>query len=330
MNKLATVPAAHFLSPIDEPLETFLPVHRDAIVNSSVTSDAGRLSREFAAARPFRHVVIENFFEHSFADRLLAEFPAFEQGNSVGDDGRQGDKSTVERIKALGPAFRTLDDVIQTPEFLSLVGAIAGIDELVYDPFYLGGGTHENRQRQALQAHVDFNYHPSERWHRRLNLIVYLNPTWDESWGGNLELYNDPYQDARPAERIAPLFNRCVIFETTEKSWHGFDRILLPPEHVGMSRKSVALYFYSASRPAEEIAGKHTTHYVNQQLPEYFVAGYPLKTTDVGILKELIANRDNQLQQLYAENASLLQAQERGIGGQILYLLKRLYVRYRR
>jgi hypothetical protein len=307
-----------------------LPANRDAIVNSSVTCEVGTLASRFATAKPFKHVVIENFFERDFAEGLLAEFPAFEKGNSVGDDGRQGDKSTVERIKALGAAYRTLDGVIQTPEFLSFIGRITGIDGLLYDPYYLGGGTHENRQRQNLQAHVDFNYHPSERWHRRLNLIVYLNRTWDETWGGNLELYNDPYRDVKPAERIAPLFNRCVIFETTENSWHGFDRISLPADHADVSRKSLALYFYSTARPAEEIAGKHTTHYVNRQLPEHLVDGYALKNADIEILKELIANRDNHLRHLYAENANLLQAQERGIGGQILYLLKRLYIRYRR
>jgi len=60
------------------------------------------------------------------------------------------------------------------------------------------------------------------------------------------------------------------------------------------------------------------------------VAGHTLDAADLAELRELIAHRDNQLQQLYAENARLLQAQERGLGGQILYLLKRLYVRYRR
>lgn len=307
-----------------------MPALLETIIDLSVTGNVGALARQFAAATPFKHVVIENFFDRDFANSLLAQFPAFEKGNSVGDDGRHGGKSSVERVKALGPAYQTLDEVIQTPDFLCFIGKITGIDGLLYDPFYLGGGTHENKQRQSLQAHVDFNYHPSERWHRRLNLIVYLNPIWNEAWGGNLGLYRDPYKDAKPVARIAPLLNRCVIFETTEKSWHGFDRISVPAEHSDLSRKSVALYFYSKTRPAEEIAGKHSTHYVNRQLPEHLVEGYQLGSADIEILRELIAHRDNQLQRLYAENASLLQAQERGLGGQILYLLKRLYVRYRR
>ncbi len=299
-------------------------------INPAVLDKVGKLSEQFAQAKPFRFLVIDDFLQPAFAAQLLAEFPPFEKGNSVGDDGKQGGKSTLERIKSLGPAYQGLDTTIQSADFLDFIGKLTGIDAPLYDPFYLGGGTHENRHDQALQAHVDFNYHPSERWHRRLNLIVYLNPTWEEAWGGNLELYRDPYQDAKPAHRITPLMNRCVIFETTEKSWHAFDRIKLPAGKTDLSRRSIALYFYSKDRPTEEVAGKHTTHYVDAQLPEHLVEGYKLTGADVAQLKELIAHRDNRARMLYAENAQLLQAQERGFSGQLLFLLKRLYVRYRR
>lgn len=301
-----------------------------SIVSDAVRADTAGWRAAFDAAQPFRHVVIDDFLAPEFAQALLAEFPRFEDGNSVGDDGLPGGKSVLERMAAISPSYRRLDVTIQGREFLDFVSTLTGIPDLLYDPFYLGGGTHENRDGQALQAHIDFNYHPSERWHRRLNLIVYLNEGWRPDWGGNLELFRDPYVDRAPAQRIAPVFNRCVIFETTEHSWHGFDRIQLPPEEAGRSRKSVALYFYSRERPAAETAGKHSTHYVDAQLPERFVEGRVLDAIDVATLHTLIAQRDGQLQRLYAENARLLQAQERGFTGQLLYLLKRVYVRFRR
>ncbi|HRG17340.1 MAG TPA: 2OG-Fe(II) oxygenase [Pseudomonadota bacterium] len=300
------------------------------VVATTVLGEVSRWRAAFDAAQPFRHVVIDDFLDAGFVQALLAEFPRFEDGNSVGDDGRPGGKSTLERMATIGPSYRRLDEVIQGAAFLEFISAITGIPDLLYDPFHLGGGTHENRDGQSLQAHIDFNYHPSERWHRRLNLIVYLNDGWQQAWGGSLELFRDPYVDRAPARRIAPVFNRCVIFETTEHSWHGFDRIVLPPEESARSRKSVALYFYTKDRPAAETAGKHSTHYVDAQLPERFVEGRVLDAIDVATLHTLIAQRDGQLQRLYAENARLLQAQERGLGGQILYLLKRAYVRFRR
>ncbi|TCV96118.1 Rps23 Pro-64 3,4-dihydroxylase Tpa1-like proline 4-hydroxylase [Luteibacter rhizovicinus] len=302
----------------------------ESAVSPEVRANVDEQAKAFATASPFRHLVIDDFLDRGFVDQLLREFPAFERGNYFGEDGRPGGKSTVDSMPQLGEAYRRLDEVIQTPAFLDYVGRITGIDDLLYDPFYLGGGTHENRHGQPLSAHIDFNYHPSERWHRRLNLIVYLNHEWDESWGGMLDLYRDPYEEPRPTVRVAPLFNRCVIFETTETSWHGFDKIQLPEDRPDLSRKSIALYFYTKERPVEEIAGRHTTHYVNRQMPEHIVAGRVLSDDDVAELRALVAARDVQLRMLYEENGKLLQAQDKGFGGHLLYLMKRLYIRYRR
>ena len=302
----------------------------EAIISDAARRDVARHAEAFASARPFRHLVIDDFLQPAVIEQLRQEFPAFERGNFIGDDGRPGGKSTVDSMPQLGPAYRQLDDVIQSPAFLAYLGQVTGIDGLLYDPFYLGGGTHENRNGQPLRPHIDFNYHPSERWHRRLNLIIYLNEAWDDSWGGLLDLYRDPYADPHPAVRVAPLLNRCVIFETTETSWHGFDRITFPEDRPDLSRKSIALYFYTKERPVEETAPRHTTHYVSRQLPEHLVPGYTMTESDMSTLRELVASRDNLMKMLYAENSQLLQAQDKGFGGQVLYLMKRLYMRYRR
>ncbi|HEX6832200.1 MAG TPA: 2OG-Fe(II) oxygenase, partial [Rudaea sp.] len=221
-------------------------------IDGRVLARAKELNVAYREAKPFPHVVIDDFLARPFAERLLEQFPSFERGNNQGDDGKAGNKATYEKIRTLGPDFAGLDDLVKSRAFLGLIESLTGVPHLLYDPFYLGGGTHENRQGQSLQAHIDFNYHPSEGWHRRLNLIVYLNRDWEKSWGGNLELYADPYKDKQPHVVIPPLFNRCVIFGTSETSWHGFDTIRLPPEKSGVSRKSIALYFYSKERPQEE------------------------------------------------------------------------------
>lgn len=300
------------------------------LLREDLTETADTLAARFRAAHPFPFVVIEDFLDADFARRLLASFPAFEQGSFIGDDGRVGGKSTHDRPQRLGEAWQALDRCIRSPEFLALIGRITGIDGLLYDPFYLGGGTHENRDGQTLDPHIDFNYHPSERWHRRLNLIVYLNPEWNPAWGGNLELFDDPHADPEPAQRISPVFNRCVIFETSERSWHGFDTLRLPEDRKDTTRRSVALYFYSKTRPAEETAGRHTTHYVKRQLPSRFRAGHVLDEADVATLRELLQGRDAHIRLQYEEIARLLQAQDRGLAGKLLYLAKRAYVRLRR
>jgi hypothetical protein len=302
----------------------------DAIISPAVLGTTQALAAQFATAQPFRHIVIDNFLDRAYVDDLLTQFPAFERGNYIGDDGRAGGKSTFDAMPRIGPAYASLDQVIQTPAFLAWLGELTGIDDLLFDPFYLGGGTHENRDGQPLSAHIDFNYHPSERWHRRVNLIVYLNHEWEENWGGLFDLYKDPYADPTPAVTVAPLFNRCVVFETTENSWHGFDKITLPDDKKHLSRKSIALYFYTKEREAEQTAGRHTTHYVNRQLPEHLTHGHTLSEADVASLREMIDSRDNLLKILYDENSKLLQAQDKGFSGHVLYLMKRLYIRYRK
>ena len=300
------------------------------IINPQVLAFAGKVHEQFRSGTPFPSVVIENFLDPELATELLATFPAFDRGNHIGDDGQPGGKSTLEKLRAIGPAYQRLDDAIKSPEFLQTIGRLTGIDDLLYDPWYLGGGTHENRNGMSLDPHVDFNLHPSERWHRRLNLIVYLNPMWEDAWGGRLELFRDPHADARPVRLVSPTFNRCVIFETSEVSWHAFDQIKLPAEHSHLTRRSIALYLYTKNRPDDQIADRHTTYYVKRQLSGHFAEGRVLSHADVAELKELLGQRDGHISMLYAENTALRKAQDAGLRGHLLYLAKRAYVRFRR
>jgi hypothetical protein len=253
----------------------------DKIIAPHVLRDAPAHGQVFMTAEPFRHVVIDDFFIPAYLDRVNVEFPSFERGNARTENGDLGNKSTVEKIRDLGASFAALDDLIQSKDFLDLVGRLTGIDGLLYDPWYFGGGTHESRHGQDLDAHVDFNRHPIENWHRRLNLIVYLNHEWDDDWGGALELHSDPRAADNRTMRITPRSNRCVIFETTESSWHGFPPIVLPESKRHLTRRSIALYFYTKERPAEQTAGRHTTHYVGRPLPERFQPGHVLDAADV-------------------------------------------------
>ena len=275
------------------------------LVNPTVAAQKDELAARFHPRDPFRHIVIDNFFTSDYCAQLLAQFPPFEQGNARNEAGEVGNKATIEKIRGLGPAFSALDDLVRSREFLDLVGHITGSDDLLYDPWYFGGGTHENRQGQDLDAHVDFNRHPVERWHRRLNLIVYLNHQWDASWGGALQLHSDPRAADDRVITIAPLFNRAVIFETTECSWHGFPRIDLPLAEQALTRKSVALYFYTKERPVDELANTHSTIYVDRTLPERFAPGRTLDAADVEELRALLARRDQHNQRLYRNLTSM-------------------------
>jgi hypothetical protein len=269
------------------------------MLHASVRDRAGELRRLFAEARPFRHVLIEPFLDAESCQGLIAEFPPFDERFALNERGAAGRKAAVAQVARLGPAYADFDSLMRDPRFLALMADITGIPGLLYDPDYVGGGTHENLDGQELDSHVDFNYHPSRRLHRRLNLILFLNQEWEDSWGGCLELLRDPWTVEGPDRRVVvPRANRAVIFETTETSWHGFRRIRLPPEKL-TSRRSIAVYFYTGDRPAEQTAGSHGTIYYQRPLPERIRAGYTLREEDAVEIQTLIARRDKTLQFLY-------------------------------
>lgn len=175
---------------------------------------------------------------------------------------------------------------------------LTGIPDLLPDPNMYGGGTHENRHGQELDPHVDFNYDPPTKLHRRLNLLVYLNKDWKTEWGGAIELHSDP---RNPSENqivaFAPDFNRALIFETNEYSWHGFPKISLPEDKRHLSRKSISIYLYTLHRPEHEIVSEHSTFYVQRPLPAHIQAGHVLSDSDIQEINNLLARRDGWIRQ---------------------------------
>jgi hypothetical protein len=263
-------------------------------ISAAVVGNARGYRNEFLNAQPFQHVVIDNFFEAAFAELLLAEFPRFDPKLARNETGRTERKAVRTDIGNISPAYQRLYAMISGPEFLELISGISGIPDLLLDPKMFGGGTHENLHGQELDPHVDFNYDESRQLHRRLNLIVYLNTEWRSEWGGAIEIHSNP---RRPSENQVrgydPLFNRCVMFETNEHSWHGFPRINLPENKRHLSRKSISIYLYTRERPAAEVVPEHGTFYVQRPLPKHLVAGYKLADEDLHELATLLVRRDD-------------------------------------
>ncbi len=269
-----------------------MQVSRSIIEKSREHADA------FRSALPFKHAVIDDFFEAVFAERLLADFPVFNPALAKNEIyGGVWGKAVNTEIRQISPAYKEMYELISSSLFLDLIGEISGIHGLLPDPKLYGGGTHENLHGQDLDPHVDFNYDEAQKLHRRLNLIVYLNKDWKREWGGSIEIHSNP---RRPAENqihsYEPLFNRAVMFETNEYSWHGFPKIELPEAERHRSRKSISIYLYTRERPAEEIAPVHGTFYVHRPLDTRFREGYTLTAADEKDLLFQIDRRDKWIE----------------------------------
>ena len=152
---------------------------------------------------------------------------------------------------------------MNSPEFLGWLERITGIDDLLADNQLFGGGLHQSIAGAFLNVHVDYNIHPSTKFHRRLNVLVYMNKAWEDEFEGHLELWDFSGNKKRMLEKYAPIFNRCVIFETNESSFHGHPKPLKTPK--GVNRKSIATYYYSRTRPESGNSIEHNTIYINTE-----------------------------------------------------------------
>jgi len=168
----------------------------------------------------------------------------------------QFDPNTIDSAKV-----RNLLAELNSEPFLAFLGAMTGIDGLISDPYYSGGGLHETLAGGHLSIHADFNLHEKMKVERRLNLLVYLNDDWPEEYGGQLELWDKKMRGA--AHKVLPVMGRAVVFSTTLQSFHGQpDPLTCPPDR---SRRSIATYYYTAL-PVEADIKKRTTTF--QTRPE--------------------------------------------------------------
>ena len=215
---------------------------------------ADRKREEYASAQPFPHTVMDDFLPEEVLDAVLAEFPRPDQDWFAFDSPLERKLATKDDA-TMGPATRALLWELNGPAFVEFLERLTGIAPLVADPHFEGGGLHQIERGGHLKVHADFNRHPRTHLERRLNVLIYLNRDWRDEYGGHLELWDREMKQAEA--RVLPVFNRCVVFTTTSTSYHGHPDPLTCPE--GVTRKSMALYYYSKDRPPEESGNTHNT-----------------------------------------------------------------------
>jgi Rps23 Pro-64 3,4-dihydroxylase Tpa1-like proline 4-hydroxylase len=267
------------------------------MISEQTIRNSPEIQRAFQEARPFRHVQIDNFLELEVCEQLLRDFPSFDKKKAINELGHVGGKAVIENVSSISPFYASFYDYINSKPFLQIISDLTGIPDLLADETLFGGGTHENLDGQYLDAHIDFNIDERRMLHRRLNILIYLNKEWEESWGGSIELHSNPrIPETDEIKAFVPLFNRAVFFETSEYSWHGFPVIRLPQDKKDLSRKSFSIYLYTKDRPAEEVVAPHTTFYVARPFPSHVKPGQVLAESDYQYLRGLMANRDGLIQ----------------------------------
>jgi Rps23 Pro-64 3,4-dihydroxylase Tpa1-like proline 4-hydroxylase len=221
---------------------------------------AERHREPYSGELPFPHACIEDFLKPQVLEGVLDEFPEEDPDLWSAMIDKDQKKFAANDTSKLGPNTRRVLHFLNSREVINFLERLTGIQGLIPDPHLAGGGLHELRRGGFLKVHADFNWHKQLRLDRRVNLLLYLNKDWAPEYGGNLELWDT--EMTRKVKEFAPLFNRCVIFNTTNRANHGNPvPVSCPP---GRSRRSIAMYYYTNGRPTEEVSESHGTLFRNR------------------------------------------------------------------
>jgi Rps23 Pro-64 3,4-dihydroxylase Tpa1-like proline 4-hydroxylase len=215
-----------------------------------------RLSENYRTATPFPHAVIDDFLDLSLLREIAKGYPSLEN-RPFFDRDQERFKYQIHPQESRNGLVKNLLAELNSQAFLGFLGALTGIEGLIADPYYLGGGLHETRRGGHLGVHADFNIHPGIKLERRLNLLIYLNEDWRPEYGGDLELWDT--RMTRCEVRVSPLIGRALIFNTALDSFHGHPEPLTCPED--RSRRSIATYYYTAPEGGVGQLARRTTNF---------------------------------------------------------------------
>ena len=221
----------------------------------NLTEFALKEKKNYLTAKPFPNIALNNFFNNDFLNTILNEFPDLSKlHGSQNYNVKNEIKLSNKNYDKFPTTIKSFIDFLNSDTFLSFLQNITSIEEkLISDPQLEGGGLHEIKSGGVLKVHTDFNRHPTLDLDRRVNVLIYLNKNWKDSYGGCLELWNKNMSMCE--KKISPTFNTMVIFSTTDFSNHGHPEPLSCPKDI--SRKSLALYYFSSGRPKSEVLSKH-------------------------------------------------------------------------
>lgn len=246
---------------------------------SKLESLARQTAAQYQANAPFPHIYFDDFLPAEVAEAALHDFPEPKEAAwNAQTDVNQHKKLAFDEVEKLPESIRDVLYFLNTRPMLRFLETLTGIESVLPDPNYTGGGLHQIRPGGLLEVHADFSYHKRLRLDRRINVLIYLNKDWQEEYGGHFELWDR--QVTRAEQRILPVFNRCAIFSTTSVSFHGHPLPLACPPN--RNRKSIATYYYTNGRPEEDPGLTHQHGVAFQQRP-----GVNRVKTTIGIKKAI-------------------------------------------
>lgn len=216
--------------------------------------EVDQLSETFLNAKPFEHIVIDQFLEPKYAEQLHDAFPKcydhwYKYENPIEL------KYSFDDIVALEECMYKYFHFLATDSFLQVIRRLTRMGDISYDEYLHGAGLHCHPTGGKLNIHLDYEKHPITGMERKINIILFLTKGWDPAWGGQNELWDHSAENCMVKTNI--VFNRAILFKTNDISFHGLPTpIQCPPDFY---RKTMAFYYVaplSSTKREEEYRKK--------------------------------------------------------------------------
>ncbi len=209
------------------------------------------LRNAFDASGPIRYLVVDDLLPEDLARAVHASFPSSDK--MLRHVSLRESKSIAVQMNRYERLAEEILYAFQQPEIVDLVGQMTGLRALLPDANLYAGGLSSMRQGDYLNPHIDNSHDKDRQRWRVLNLLYYVTPEWPQDGGGSLELW--PAGLSQPQIEVPARFNRLVIMETHQASWHSVS----PVQHDGV-RTCVSNYFFS-DYPARDSDEFHVTFF---------------------------------------------------------------------
>ena len=165
---------------------------------------------------------LDDVLPKELAIKIFESFPATKE--AVLKKSLREYKYVAYQMNVYKPILEEVTYAFQDERVVKLIGEICGINSVFPDEHLYAGGLSMMKKDNFLNPHLD-NSHDKDRnnW-RVLNLLYYVTPYWEESFGGNLEIWPNGLK-SKPIT-ITSKFNRLVVMATHKKSWHSVNKVL--------------------------------------------------------------------------------------------------------
>jgi len=198
------------------------------------------LNNIFKEAVPYEHIIIPDFLNEDFAEKIYNEFPTDYQNWYIYNNPLEV-KYANDKINDFPINLKNLYYILSTDKCIEYISKLSDIKNLEFDPYLHGAGIHSHPRNGKLNMHLDYEKHPKSGKLRRVNIILYMSKNWNKEWNGQTELWDENMEECKAKSNV--VFNTALIFKTNDISWHGLPNEIKCPE--GIFRKSIAYYYVS-------------------------------------------------------------------------------------